>query len=246
MTSKNNIRIFPTPFELAESFAADISGMISSASPDKPFTIALAGGSTPELMYNVLGDHYANEVNWDKSVFFWGDERCVPPGNPESNYGMAFRALIRKINISSKNVHRIMGENDPIKEAVRYSDDITANTQNRNGLPWFDLVLLGLGDDGHTASIFPGMTHLISSTEICEVTHHPSSGQRRITITGNVLNNSSIVAFLVTGEKKADVVRLILNNETGSEKLPASLIAPSNGKVIWLLDNSAAAGIRLG
>jgi 6-phosphogluconolactonase len=172
---------------------------------------------------------------------FWGDERCVPPDDPESNYGMVSRTLIRKIRIPVKNVHRIKGETDPLSASESYSEELFNFTLNWNGLPRFDLVLLGLGDDGHTASIFPHRPDLLHSEKICEVAVHPISGQKRITVTGRVLNNAAEIVFLVTGEKKSSVTAKILGSAPDGAAFPAAHIVPDNGKLVWLLDSRAAA-----
>jgi len=175
-----------------------------------PFCIALSGGSTPELLYSVLGDHFSKSVNWENIHFFWGDERCVPAGSHESNFGMTHRSLLGKINIPASNIHRIRGEDDPAMEASRYAGEISDYTRKRDGLPVFDLIILGLGEDGHTASIFPSEANLMESEKICEVASHPVSMQKRITLTGRIINNADKVTFLVTGRKKAVIVEKII------------------------------------
>jgi len=235
------LKIFQTSYELAESFAEEMISMIGvSAEKGKPFTVALSGGSTPELLFSLLGDQYAKAVSWKNVHLFWGDERCVPPDNAESNFGMTKRKLIDKIEIPASNIHRINGEEDPANEAVRYSDEILAITQKHSGLPFFDLVILGLGDDGHTASIFPGNMDLLNSEKICDVAAHPVSNQRRITITGRIINNSSRVVFLVTGKKKAEVVENIINNRAEALKFPAHYIVAPDGMLTWYVDKEAA------
>lgn len=234
------IKIFPTPFELAEKFAEEMVSLINGSAPkNKPFTVALSGGTTPELLFSVLGDHFSKSVQWKFVHLFWGDERCVPPENIESNYGMTKRKLIDKIGIPSSNIHRIIGENDPVSEAVRYSEEISANTEERDGLPMFDLVILGLGDDGHTASIFPHNSELLNSCSICEVAVHPVTHQRRITITGKILNNAKDIAFLVTGKRKAEIVEKIVNKKPSSQNFPASHIVPDYGNLTWFIDKDA-------
>lgn len=211
-----------------------------SVKEEKTFTVALSGGSTPELLFSLLGDNYAKSVSWKNVHLFWGDERCVPPDNAESNFGLTKRKLIDKIEIPAINVHRIKGEEDPEYEAERYSNEILTFTQSRNGLPFFDLFILGLGDDGHTASIFPGNTEILNSEKICEVATHPVTYQQRITITGRVINNSSRVVFLVTGKKKAEIVENIINNRAEALNFPASFIVPTYGMLNWIVDKEAA------
>jgi 6-phosphogluconolactonase len=236
--------VYPTPYELAEKFAEELMVIISEKEKSgEPFTMALSGGTTPELLYSVLGDHFSASVNWNNVHFFWGDERCVLPESAESNYGMTSRALLRKIKIPDENIHRIHGENDPYKEAKRYSQEIKKFTAEKNGFPVFDLIILGLGEDGHTASIFPSSGHLLNSDNICEVAFHPVSQQRRITLTGKVLNNAAIVSFLVTGSKKAEIVGSIINRRKSASNFPASAIVPTDGRLSWYLDSEAAAGL---
>ncbi len=235
------VKIFPTPYELAEKFAEEMVSMITEANKlGKPFSVALSGGSTPELLFSLLGDHYAKAVSWQNVHLFWGDERCVAPGNPESNFGMTKNKLIDKIEIPVSNIHRIKGEENPVNEAIRYSDEIFSSTANRNGLPFFDLVILGLGDDGHTASIFPGNLELLNSEKICDVASHPVTNQKRITITGRVINNASRVVFLVTGKKKSEIVEKIINNRDEALSFPASYIIPAEGMLTWYVDKESA------
>lgn len=236
------LKIFPTPFDLAEKFAEEMVGMIKESNEKgKPFIVALSGGTTPELLFSFLGDHYAESVSWETVHLFWGDERCVPPDNAESNYGMTKKKLIDKIEIPASNIHRIRGEENAANEAVRYSDEILSFSQKRNGLPLFDLFILGLGDDGHTASIFPGSLELLNSEEICDVAMHPVSNQKRITITGRVINNASKVVFLVTGMKKSAIVEKIINNRAEALNFPAYYIVPPDGMLTWYVDKEAAA-----
>jgi len=235
-----SIKIFSSANEVAERFAEEFKRMITDSLRDnKTFTVALSGGSTPELLFSVLGDKYSKSIPWEYVHFFWGDERCVPPDDPESNYGMAFRKLFEKIEIPTSNIHRIAGEMDPKKEASRYSDEISTFTRTRDGLPEFDLILLGLGDDGHTASIFPENMELLNSLKICVVSSHPVTKQKRITITGRVINNADYVIFLVTGKKKATIVEKIINKDNYTLSFPAGNIVPVYGSLSWCLDEDA-------
>lgn len=236
-----NYKIFSSPYQLAEKFAGELVQMITASEQNKKiFTIALSGGSTPELLFSLLGDHFSNSVTWDYVHFFWGDERCVSPDSQESNFGMTRRKLLDKIDIPSANVHRIRGEEDPEKEASRYSEAISDYTGKRDGFPLFDLIVLGLGEDGHTASIFPGHLELFNSEKICEVTVHPVTLQKRITLTGRVLNNAGYVVFLVTGKKKADIVEKLIKKSKSALNFPASYIVPVYGVLNWYLDEEAA------
>jgi 6-phosphogluconolactonase len=234
------IKIFQTPNELAEKFAEELVRMINkSAERRRTFTIALSGGSTPKLLFTVLGERFKNSVPWKYVHFFWGDERCVPLDDPESNFGMTKKVFLEKIKIPQANIHRIMGEKDPAEEAVRYSNEIKDFTNERGGLPVFDLIILGLGEDGHTASIFPGNDGLLNSEKICDIAIHPLGFQKRITITGKVINNAENVIFLVTGASKAKVVSGICESP-GNVDYPAAHIEPQPGILQWYLDDAAA------
>ncbi len=234
------IKIFPTPTDLAETFAGELAELIQEVEKEQHnLTVCLSGGTTPELLFTCMGNHYADRLSWSSVHLFWGDERCVSPVDPESNYGMTKRCLLDKIDIPPENIHRIRGEDDPEKEAHRYSAEISQFTPQKDGLPLFDLIILGIGEDGHTASLFPDQRGLMTSDRICEVARHPDTGQRRITITGKTINNASAVVFMVTGPGKADVVDKIINKKPGFENFPASGIVPRFGSAKWLLDQGA-------
>ena len=232
------VKIFPTPYELSKEFAEEMVNMIiESAKYSKPFTVALSGGSTPELLFSLLS--VAVSVSWQYVHIFWGDERCVPPDDAESNFGMTMSKLLSKIEIPSRNIHRINGEDEPEKEALRYSKEISLFTRERDGLPLFDLILLGLGEDGHTASIFPGHLDLFDSDKICTIALHPVTLQKRITLTGRIINNADIVTFLVAGRKKAEVVEKMFKNDLSALNYPATYIVPVYGRLNWYIDKEA-------
>ncbi|MGW8123917.1 6-phosphogluconolactonase [Roseivirga echinicomitans] len=201
--------------------------------------IALSGGSTPKLLFQILVQKYLDKIDWAKFHFYWGDERCVPPTSGESNYGMTHEYLFQHIDIPEENIHRVLGENKPSEEVLRYGQLITENLPSINGLPQFDLIILGLGEDGHTASIFPHQMELLTSKEVCAIAEHPTSAQKRITLTGALINNAKEVCFLVTGEAKAEKVNEILNITGNCERYPASYIKPSHGELTWFLDKTA-------
>lgn len=233
-------KIYPTPQSLAETFAADLIRMIREAEMKKSvFTIALSGGNTPKILFSVLAEKYNRSADWSRVHFFWGDERCVTPDDPDSNYGVAYQIFFSKIEIPPENIHRIRGEEVPGQEAVRYSEEIETFTISKDNFPVFDLVILGLGDDGHTASIFPGNLELFKSDNICEVAVHPRTGQKRVTITGKVINNSDLVIFLATGQSKAHIIDSIFKNRADSVNFPASFVVPIHGNEIWMLDKQA-------
>lgn len=239
------ITIFPTPQELAQSLAFDLVNQIENVNTIvNHFTIALSGGNTPKLLFSVLANRFSGTVNWKNIHFFWVDERCVPPENSESNYGMTNEVLFSKIKIPHENIHRIKGEDDPFQEAERYSKEIIDFTAKRNSLPFFDIILLGLGEDGHTASVFPGNEDLFLTNKICTTAVHPSTGQKRITITGKVINNAESVFFVVTGKNKAVIVDKILGEHKNEKQFPASFVKPADGRLFWYLDGEAGSLIK--
>lgn len=236
---ENDLKILGSAEETASALADELAGLINRSVQDRPFSMALSGGSTPKLLFQSLAARHRDSVDWRKVNLFWVDERCVPPDDPESNYGMTREALLEKIDIPASCVHRIRGEEDPDSEAVRYSEVIERSVPWKNEKPYFDVVLLGLGEDGHTASIFPGNESLFSAAETCVVAVNPYSGQKRITITGRIINNAGTVIFLVSGKKKAEIVQKIICGG-GKTEYPAEYVKPVDGKVIWYLDDEAA------
>jgi 6-phosphogluconolactonase len=203
--------------------------------------IALSGGATPQLFFDIIAKEYPRALAWNKLHFFWVDERCVQSDDPESNYGNVHRILFSKVLIPRANLHPVHGGDDPVNEVVRYTGEILSVVPCVNSFPVFDLILLGMGNDGHTASIFPGQSGLFETNAICSISQHPQTYQKRITLTGKVINNASNIVFLVTGSNKADKIKSILNNENGAFLYPAQKISPLNGSVSWYLDNEAAA-----
>ncbi len=199
--------------------------------------IALSGGSTPETIFDVLSLEYRNSIKWERLRFFWGDERCVPPGHHESNYNMTHQHLFAHLTIPEDNIFRVKGELSPQDALADYISVLKKEVPKENDIPVFDVMMLGMGDDGHTASVFPDQISLWNSENWCEIATHPGSGQKRITLTGPVINNAREIIFLVTGKSKAPKVDQILNMKEGFRKYPASLV--DREKSIWLLDQLA-------
>ena len=242
MAATTEVKIFPKPKKVCKAIAKAIYE-ITFESSQPTLNIALSGGETPKILFEVLNKKYDTKIPWERIHFWWGDERCVPPENENSNFKAANDLLFSKINIPKENIHRIKGENVPEKEVVRYKKEIEENLNYRGNNPVFDLVILGLGEDGHTASIFPDQVELFEEENICAVSQHPLTGQFRITLTGRVLNNSSRIFFLVTGANKAQRISEIMNDDEAAKLLPAYYISPENGTVIWFLDEPAATKI---
>ncbi len=179
-------------------------------------------------------------INWDQVIFFWVDERCLPPDHPESNFGTAYREFLEPLNIPESSYFRIRGEDDPEEEAKRYSELILDLVSPDMTFPVFNCILLGMGGDGHTASIFPDQIGLWNIEKLCTVGVHPSSGQKRITFTGHLVNAATRVLFLVTGKEKQAVLGSVIKREGNYHEYPASLVAPHQGEVEWYLDKDAA------
>lgn len=238
MANNKEIKIYKDAQELAESFAFELFQMTQSNR--QRFDIALSGGSTPKLLFDVLASEYAEKFPWERIHFWWGDERCVPPTDADSNYGMTKQHLFSKITIAENQIHRVKGELDPAKAAALYSDEIKSQLNDRDGWPNFDLIILGMGDDGHTASIFPHEMQLLNSDKICEVATHPVSGQKRVSLTGKVLNNANRVHFLISGQAKAQRLAEIMSDSADAKKLPSYHIEPVQGETIFFLDEEAA------
>lgn len=234
-----NLHIYKSPEELANKFALQLISWIQAHSANI-FHLAISGGKTPELLFTILAQKYADSILWQKVHFWWADERMVPPDHPESNFGTANRLFFSQIIIPEENIHRIKGENDPEAEAFSYSEQIQGKLNLQEGWPLFDLILLGMGDDGHTASIFPDQLQLINSKHICEVAVNPQNSQKRVTLTGRVINHAAKVCFIVTGISKANRIAEIWGNNEKAAFLPAAHIHPITGNLDWYVDHTAA------
>lgn len=232
-------KIFADNPAVANAYAAALAEWIESQSQPK-VTVSLSGGSTPTLLFEILAGQFADKVDWSRIHLFWGDERCVAPDDPQSNYGVCKSLLLDHVSIPEANIHRVIGESDPEAEAVRYGEEMKAHCElNDDGLPMLDLLILGMGGDGHTASIFPHQIELLKSESICAVATHPESGQKRVSMTGPVLNAAKKIDFLVTGAGKANVLGEIFGKTGAWETYPTSFIE-SNGPVTFYLDEGAA------
>ncbi len=242
MTTETEVRIFETPKKVYKAIAKEIVKHAQKTNQPR-FDIALSGGNSPKGLFKKMSKKYRDLIPWDRIHFWWGDERCVSPHDAESNYKMTVDYLLSKINIPKENIHRIKGERNPDEEAKRYSEEITSNLNSRNEIPVFDLIILGMGSDGHTASIFPNQMELLNTEKICEVAQHPNSGQKRITLSGRVINNANRIFFLVTGENKAIRISEIMNDTDAAKQLPAYHISANSGRLIWFLDDAAASKI---
>ena len=206
------------------------------------FTLCLSGGSTPAATYEMLGSKFHFSIDWKEVQFFWGDERCVPPDDPACNYAMTQRTLLSKLTLKPSQVHRILGEKSPDEAARAYEDELRSHFGLGAGeFPRFDVVLLGLGENSHTASLFPGSAAIHESERLALAVDVDDPTQRhRVTVTPPVINNAARVMFLVAGASKAQAVWNILKGPRDIDKFPAQVVAPEHGEVIWLLDKAAA------
>ena len=205
------------------------------------FNVALSGGSTPKALFSLLAaPPYIDQVPWNIVNLFWGDERCVPPDHKDSNYRMTKEAMLSKVPLKESQIHRIESELDPQVAAERYAQGL----QNFfGGLPEFDLVLLGMGDDGHTASLFPGTTALHDSEHLVVANWVEKFNTYRVTLTAKVINNAALVNFLIVGDSKTKVLKEVLEGPSDPDRLPSQLIKPTKGKLLWLIDRAASADL---
>ena len=215
------------------------------------FVVALSGGTTPRGLYQLLAtDPYRARVDWERVELFWSDERCVPPDHPASNYRMARESLLDHLDLPAENVHRIHGEDDPAEAATTYERVLREAFETPDGPPLrssgnrFDLILLGLGEDGHTASLFPGTAAVWEQTRWVVADRVAASPTARITLTLPVLNAAAEVVFLVSGEQKAAVLQRVVEVPSGHDLVPARLVAPPGGRLRWLVDSAAANHLR--
>jgi 6-phosphogluconolactonase len=204
------------------------------------FLVALNGGSTPSQLFQLLGIEYRDRLDWDKVHIFWGDERLVPAEDAESSYGQARKLFLSQITIPESNVHPIDGKLPASVAAEKYAQVLKQFAAPPLPFPHFDLVYLGMGEDGHTASLFPGSEVEAIEPVIAVTAHYQGRPAQRITLTPFVLNNARTVAFMATGEKKASTLAEVLSDHYNPELYPAQRIEPKDGKTIWLIDEDAA------
>jgi len=237
------IEIFANPQELARGAAEYLVARSAEAVAQKGFfTVALSGGSTPKALYQLLADSFQTQVPWSRTHFFWSDERHVPPDHPDSNYRMAHEAMLSHVPVPETNIHRVRSENPNATEAAsEYEQTLLQLT--RQTLPQLDLILLGLGPDGHTASIFPGSEVLHETQLLVAAPWVEKFNTYRITMTLPLLNNGASVLFLVSGAEKAEIVKKVIE---GPKQYPAQAVQPTHGQLLWMLDKDAAVALSGG
>jgi len=240
------VRKLTTPQELFSAAAEEVVRSAEEAVAARGrFTIALSGGSTPKNLFTLLATNARSTLPWDRMFFFWGDERHVPPTDPDSNYRMADEAMLSKIPVAAGNVFRIPTENpDASAAAEAYEQTLRRFFQLGPGaFPQFDLILLGMGPDGHTASLFPSTVALQEKSRLVVANWVEKLKASRITLTLPVLNAARCIAFLVSGTDKADALKAVLEGDASGEQYPSKLVRPSDGRLIWLVDRAAASGL---
>jgi 6-phosphogluconolactonase len=233
------LRIYEGPADVAAALAQLIveRGRDAIAKRGR-FALCLSGGATPKAAYSLLAQsQYAGALDWNCAAIFFGDERCVPPESDQSNYRMAYEAFIGPLRICADCVHRMHGEDEPAHAAAAYHDDLVKTLGEH---PRFDLVMLGMGPDGHTASLFPGTDPLTDDAKLVRAVYSQSQSQWRITLTPAVLNAARTIAFAVEGAGKARTLANVREGPYDPKAFPSQIILPVDGELIWLADKAAA------
>jgi 6-phosphogluconolactonase len=246
------VEVHPTAEALMRAAAETfVRASTSAVRAGGRFVVALSGGTTPRGLYQLLAQGpYLGQVDWERVELFWSDERCVPPDHPASNFRMARESLLDRLTLPAKNVHRIHGEDDPAEAAASYERVVRTALSTPAGPPRrtpgsrFDLILLGLGEDGHTASLLPDSAAVREQTRWVVADRVAASSMARITLTLPVINAAAEVVFLVSGGEKAAMLQRVTDQPSRHDLLPAQLVAPRDGRVRWLVDRAAASGFR--
>jgi 6-phosphogluconolactonase len=209
------------------------------------FTLCLTGGATPAASYELLATRFRLSVDWKEVQFFWGDERCVTPADPASNFGMANRTMLSRLALRPEQIHRIRGEDEPAQAAAEYERELRRSLRlaEPSDLPCFNLLLLGLGENAHVASLFPHHPALHVTTRLAVAVEVEATPHRRVSLTMPVINNAERIMFLISGEKKAAAVKNVLQGPPDPEQYPAKLVKSHANEIVWLVDKAAASGL---
>ncbi len=243
---KPDIRIFRSLSDISRSAGTILVEQSMKAIQERgQFLVVLNGGSTPAGTFQLLATGFREKVDWEHIQVFWGDERCVPAGDPESSYGQARDLLLRHVPIPESNIHRIEGELSPAEAAKDYSMLLQKLASPPLAWPRFDLVFLGMGEDGHTASLFPGSPLDVSEPVLAVTGQYQDRPAQRVTLTPPVFNTARRVVFMASGEKKAATLAEVLSDRYNPELYPAQRIDPKDGKLIWLVDEDAASRLPM-
>jgi len=241
--SRPRLSIFSTPTLLSQAAAELVVRVVNETLETQDrVALCLSGGSTPREFYSLLAcEPYCRQIPWDKVHIFWGDERYIPLSEPDNHYRMAMDLFLSKVQIPSKNIHRMAVEiSDPDEVAKQYESDLKIFFEVLGeSMPQFDLTFLGMGADGHTASLFPETTALEEDTRWVVSNFVPRRGLTRMTLTFQILNQSRNIVFLVSGSSKAEMLRTVLQGSQNTSLLPAQLICPESGHLMWFVDQDA-------
>jgi 6-phosphogluconolactonase len=242
--TKREITVCRDVDELNREAAAQFIALARDAIvQSRRFTVALSGGLTPKALYSLLASaEYREKIDWPWVHLFWGDERCVPPDHPESNFRMTREALLARVHLPAENIHRMTGEIEPGQAAAAYEAELQKFFGLAGGdVPRFDLIFLGLGEDGHTASLFPGSTALEEKDRLVATAYVDRLQAHRLTLTLTVINAAAQVTFLVAGQNKVGIVKELLGSDGSTANYPAAKINPLDGRLTWLIAADAAA-----
>lgn len=243
---KPQIRIFKDMESLSHNAADLFVDQASQSVRERGgFLVALNGGSTPTRLFQLLSTNYRDKVDWNKTHIFWGDERLVPVEDPESSYGQAWNEFLRHVPLPEINIHHIHGELEPTESVQKYASVLKKFAAPPLDFPRFDLIYLGMGEDGHTASLFPGSALDVAEPVIAVTAQYQNRPAQRVTLTPMVFNQARMIAFMVTGEKKAPTLAEVLSGRYQPEVYPAQRIEPKDGKVTWLVDEDAASNLPM-
>jgi 6-phosphogluconolactonase len=227
--------------EISERASELLIGLAREAASDSAaFTLALSGGSTPKALYELLvTDSKRSRIPWEQTHIYWTDERCVPPTDSQSNYRMGYEAMLENLDLRPEQIHRMRGEDEPQHAAEAYAAELSE--QFGSGDPRFSLILLGMGDDGHTASLFPGSPALVDTKHTVAANYVEKLSAHRLTMTFRTLNAANTIMFLVSGESKAKALNAVFaSKDIEDRSVPSRLIKPTKGELIWLVDEDAA------
>lgn len=242
------LRVFDDADTLTRAAAEEITESAEAAiASEGRFTIALSGGSTPRPVYRLLAEEpYRSRIRWDRVYVFWGDERHVPPGDPQSNFGMAHDELLSKVSLPPANIHRVRAEKPDAERAAHEYEWTLRSLFNldEGQVPRFDLVLMGLGPDGHTASLFPGSDAVRERTRLVVAPWVGAQSSFRVTMTLPVFNRAACALFVVSGEEKAEALRSVLEGDLQPDRFPAQGVRPDDGRLLYFVDRAAARLLR--
>jgi 6-phosphogluconolactonase len=243
MADRGEVQVYRDSAAVAQALADLFVATGRMAMADRGvFTVALSGGNTPRAAYELLGgDPLRTELSWSDVFIYFGDERCVPPIDEQSNYRMASKAFLDSVGIPPANVNRIRGEIDPGQAANEYASVLRATLGNA---PQLDLVLLGLGSDGHTASLFPGTSPETDDGALVRAVYADSQAMWRVTVTPEIINRARTVVFAVEGVDKAQILAEVYEGPVDTVKYPAQVVAPASGRLIWIVDELAAGMLK--